>query len=81
MQGSASDRPTHSQAFVSVAMGLVRVAIYIVLIAQVLVFSALGGQWLGRVVWPGRSPLFHGISWIAGVFLITWLVRVKVNGV
>ena len=60
-------------------MGLVRVAIYILLIAPVFVFSALGGQWLGRVVWPGMSPLFHGISWIAGVLLVTWLVRVKVN--
>jgi membrane protease YdiL (CAAX protease family) len=60
-------------------MGLLWVAIYVVLIAPVFVFSALGGQWLGRVVWLGMSPLFHGISWIAGVLLITWLVRVKVN--
>ena len=79
MQDTAPDRPSHSRPFVSVAIGLVWVAIYILMIAPVFVFSALGGQWLGKVVWPGMSPLFHGISWIAGVFLITWLVRVKVN--
>ena len=79
MQERASDRPSHSRPFVFVAMGFVWVALYIALIAPVFVFSALGGQWLGRVVWPGMSPLFHGISWIAGVLLITWLVRVKVN--
>jgi len=72
-----TDRLT--DGFFSVAMGLVRVAIYILLIAPVFIFSALGGQWLGRVVWSGMSPLFQGISWITGVFLITWLVRVKVN--
>jgi membrane protease YdiL (CAAX protease family) len=71
--------PSRRRPFVSVAMGLVRVAIYILLIAPVFVFSGLGGQWLGRLVWPGVSPLFHGISWISGVLLITWLVRVKVN--
>jgi membrane protease YdiL (CAAX protease family) len=71
--------PSHRRPFVYVAMGLVRVAIYILLIAPVFVFSGLGGQWLGRLVWPGVSPLFHGISWISGVLLITWLVRVKVN--
>jgi membrane protease YdiL (CAAX protease family) len=79
MQDSAPDRPSHRRPFVSVAMALARVAIYVLLIAPVFVFSALGGQWLGRTVWPGMSPLFHGISWIAGVLLITWLVRVKVN--
>jgi uncharacterized protein len=79
MQDSAPDKPSHRRPFVSVAMGLVWVAIYVLLIAPVFVFSALGGQWLGRVVWPGMSPLFHGISWIAGVLLITWLVRVKLN--
>jgi membrane protease YdiL (CAAX protease family) len=73
------DMSSRRRPFVSVAIGLVSVTIYILLIAPVFVFSALGGQWLGRVVWPGMSPLFHGISWIAGVLLITWLVRVKVN--
>jgi uncharacterized protein len=79
MQGYALDRPSHTWSFVSVAMGLVWVAAYILLIAPVFIFSALGGQWLGRVVWPGISPLFHGITWIAGVLLITWLMRVKAN--
>jgi membrane protease YdiL (CAAX protease family) len=79
MQDSAHSGPSHRRPFVSVAMGLVWVGIYVLLIAPVFVFSALGGQWLGRVVWPGMSPLFHGITWIAGVLLITWLVRVKGN--
>ena len=70
---------TATRPFVSAVMGFVRVAIYIVLVAPVFIFSALGGQWLGRVAWPGLSPLFHGISWIAGVLFITWLVRVKIN--
>jgi uncharacterized protein len=45
----------------------------------VLIFSALGGQCLGRHVWPGVSPLFHGLAQIAGVLLVTWLVRVKID--
>jgi membrane protease YdiL (CAAX protease family) len=79
MQNCALDRPSHTWSFVSVAMGLVWVATYILLIAPVFVYSAVGGQWLGRVIWPGISPLFHGIAWIAGVLLITWLMRVKAN--
>jgi membrane protease YdiL (CAAX protease family) len=79
MQDSASDKPNRRRRFVSVVTGLVWVALYVLLIAPVFVLSALGGQWLGRVVWPGMSPLFHDISWIAGVLLVTWLVRVKVN--
>ena len=79
MQNCALDRPSRTWSFVSVAMGFVWVAAYILLIAPVFVFSALGGQRLGQVVWPGISPLFHGIAWIAGVLLITWLVRVKAN--
>jgi len=76
---SALDKSSHRRRFVSIVMGLIWVAIYVLLIAPVFVLSALGGQGLGRVVWPGMSPLFHGVSWIAGVFLVTWLVRVKVN--
>jgi membrane protease YdiL (CAAX protease family) len=68
-----------AKPFVSVSAGLAWIALYIVLIAPVFVFSAIGGQWLGRVIWPGASPLFHGTMWIAGVLLITWLVRVKIN--
>ena len=76
---SALDKSSHRRRFVSIVMGLIWVAIYVLLIAPVFVLSALGGQGLGWVVWPGMSPLFHGISWIAGVLLVTWLVRVKVN--
>jgi membrane protease YdiL (CAAX protease family) len=79
MQDSAPDSPSQRRPIASIAMRFVRVAIYILLIAPVFVFSALGGQWLGKVVWPGMSPLFHGVAWIAGVLLITWLMRVKVN--
>jgi membrane protease YdiL (CAAX protease family) len=79
MQNSAPDMPSHRRSFAFVALGLVWVTVYVVLIAPVFVFSALGGQWLGRIVWPGMSPLFHGISWIAGVLFITWLVRLKLN--
>jgi membrane protease YdiL (CAAX protease family) len=79
MQNGALDNRSHTRSFVSVAMGFVWVAAYVLLIAPVFVFSALGGQWLGRLVWPGISPLFHGITWIAGVLLITWLMRVKAN--
>ena len=32
---------------------------------------ALGMPWL--------SPVLHGVLWIAGVLLVTWLVRVKLN--
>ncbi|HZS57623.1 MAG TPA: type II CAAX endopeptidase family protein [Gemmatimonadaceae bacterium] len=64
---------------VSTLIGLAWILVYIVLITPVFIFSALGGQWLGRVVWPGASPIFHGIAWMAGVFLITWLIRVKAN--
>lgn len=73
------DKPSPTGRFAPVAMGFVWVAAYIVLIAPVFVFSALGGQWLGRAVWPGVSPLFHGVTWIGGVLLITWLMRVKAN--
>jgi membrane protease YdiL (CAAX protease family) len=79
MKNCALDKQSHTWSFASVAMGLVWVAAYILLIAPVFVFSALGGQWLGRAAWPGISPLFHGITWIAGVLLITWLMRVKAN--
>lgn len=79
MQNSVLARRSHTWSFASIAMGLVWVAAYVLLVAPVFVFSALGGQWLSRVVWPGISPLFHGITWIAGVLLITWLMRVKAN--
>jgi hypothetical protein len=59
---SALDKSSHRRRFVSIVMGLIWVAIYVLLIAPVFVLSALGGKWLGRVVWPGMSPLFHGIG-------------------
>src|SRR5579862_8848985 len=79
MQARPRQPGENSTLLVSALIGLAWSLIYIVLITPVFIFSALGGQWLGRVLWPGASPIFHGITWIAGVFLITWLVRVRVN--
>lgn len=79
MQGSSRTPPDNATSLISALIGLAWILIYIVLITPVFIFSALGGQWLGRVTWPGVSPIFHGITWIAGVLLITWLVRVKAN--
>ncbi|HZT02300.1 MAG TPA: type II CAAX endopeptidase family protein [Steroidobacteraceae bacterium] len=79
MQDDAPIMPVEAKPFVSVSIGLAWIVLYIVLIAPVFLFSAFGGERLGRVTWPGISPLFHGIVWIAGVLLITWLVRVKLN--
>lgn len=64
---------------VPILMGFAWVALYIVLVAPAFIFSALGGIWLGRTTWAGLDPLFHGIVWMGGVLLITWIVRVKVN--
>jgi membrane protease YdiL (CAAX protease family) len=79
MEARSRKPPENSTTLVSALIGLAWILIYIVLITPVFIFSALGGQWLGRLFWPGVSPIFHGIAWIAGVFLVTWLMRVKVN--
>jgi membrane protease YdiL (CAAX protease family) len=79
MQDNPPKQPGAAKPVISAAVGLAWSLLYIVLIAPVFVFSALGGEWLGRKVWTGLSPLFHGIVWMSGVLLITWLVRVKVN--
>ena len=79
MRARSGNPPENSSPLVSALIGLAWSLIYIALITPVFIFSALGGQWLGRVVWPGASPIFHGITWIAGVFLVTWLIRVKAN--
>lgn len=79
MRAESRTPPENSTPLISALIGLAWVLIYIVLITPVFIFSALGGQWLGRIIWPGVSPIFHGITWIAGVFLVTWLIRVKAN--
>lgn len=79
MQDSPLKQPAGAKPLVSATIGLAWSLLYIVLVAPVFVFSALGGHWLGQTVWVGLSPLFHGIVWIGGVLLITWLIRVKVN--
>jgi membrane protease YdiL (CAAX protease family) len=79
VRATSRNPPENSPQLASALIGLAWILIYIVLITPVFIFSALGGQWLGRVVWSGASPIFHGITWIAGVLLITWFIRVKAN--
>lgn len=79
MQDSSPGQPAGAKPLVSASIGLAWSLLYIVLIAPVFVFSGLGGHWLGQIAWAGLSPIFHGIVWIGGVLLITWLMRVKVN--
>lgn len=79
MQIDSADVAVKPRSYASISAGLLSVALYVLLVAPIFVFSAIGGQGLGRVIWPGLSPLFHGVSWIAGVFVVTWIMRVRVN--
>lgn len=79
MQASKTRQLIGGTRIVSVLMGFAWVALFLVLAIPVFIFSALGGVWLGRTTWEGLSPLCHGIIWIGGVLLVTWLIRVKAN--
>ena len=61
-------------------VGLAWIVLYIALIAPVFVGSAFGAQMAaGALALPWLSPVLHGVLWIAGVLLVTWFVRVKLN--
>lgn len=79
MQEATLEQSVPARPRLSFLIGLLRIVLFIVLITSVAIFAALGGEWLGRHVWPGIAPLFHGAVWIAGTLLVTWLVRVKID--
>jgi membrane protease YdiL (CAAX protease family) len=60
--------------------GFLRVALCIALIIPVFIGSALGGQTVAKAVGaPWLSPVFHGVTWIAGVLLVVWVLRTKID--
>jgi uncharacterized protein len=75
----ATDRQPR-RGVLSLLAGLGWVALYVVLIIPVFLGSAYGALWVSKAAgarWL-EMPL-HGVAWIAGVVLVTWLVRVKLN--
>jgi uncharacterized protein len=63
----------------SILAGLAYVAGYSVLFFAVTIVSALALHRLAPGAPKWMFPVFHGVVWIAGVVLVTWLVRVKLN--
>jgi membrane protease YdiL (CAAX protease family) len=63
----------------SILAGLAYVAGYGVLFLAVTIASALALHRLAPGAPKWLFPAFHGVVWIAGVVLATWLVRVKLN--
>ncbi|HEY3949002.1 type II CAAX endopeptidase family protein [Phenylobacterium sp.] len=72
-------RPTPRQALASILIALASIAGYGVLFLGATIGAAVVLHWLAPGAPKWLFPLFHGAAWIAGVVLVTWLVRVKIN--
>src|ERR1700761_339060 len=76
----ADARPDKPGSVLSVLIGLGSIILYIVLLIPVFVGSGYGGAMIAKAVGvPWIDPVFHGVVWIAGAVLVTWLMRVKLN--
>jgi hypothetical protein len=77
---TGADAQQSGAGLVSLLIGLAWIALYVVLIAPVFIGSAYGAEMAARALAaPWLALVLHGVLWIAGVVLITWLVRTKLN--
>src|ERR1700722_19430493 len=70
---------TQWRSIPSILAGLAWVAAYGVLFLAATIASAMALHRLAPGAPKWLFPVSHGVLWIAGVLLVTWLVRVRLN--
>ena len=78
MEGARGEQSASRRG--GILAGLAWVAAYGVLFLAATIASAMALHRLAPGAPKWLFPVSHGVLWIAGVLLVTWLVRVKLNG-